>query len=107
MSIDVKPEEKARIKIDNWLEKAGWKVVSRDQYSNEINAQAVKENLMEGNLKADYMLFLNGKAIAVLEAKKAENKLGDDVKAQAENYTKILPPSNQYWYNPIVKYGKI
>lgn len=101
MSIDVKPEEKARIKIDDWLEKAGWKVVSRDQYSNEINAQAVKENLMEGNLKADYMLFLNGKAIAVLEAKKAENKLGDDVKAQAENYTKILPPSNQYWFNPI------
>ena len=101
MSIDVKPEEKARIKIDDWLEKAGWKVVSRDQYSNAINAQAVKENLMEGNLKADYMLFLNGKAIAVLEAKKAENKLGDDVKAQAENYTKILPPSNQYWFNPI------
>lgn len=98
---DLKPEEKARIKIDQWLEEVGWKVVSRDEYSNAINAQAVKENLMEGNLEADYMLFLNGKAIAVLEAKKAESKLGDDVKAQAENYTRILPPSNQYWFNPI------
>lgn len=98
---DLKPEEKARIKIDQWLEEVGWKVVSRDEYSNAINAQAVKENLMEGNLEADYMLFLNGKAIAVLEAKKAENKLGDDVKSQAENYTRILPPSNQYWFNPI------
>ena len=98
---DLKPEEKARIKIDQWLEEVGWKVVSRDEYSNAINAQAVKENLMEGNLEADYMLFLNGKAIAVLEAKKGESKLGDDVKAQAENYTRILPPSNQYWFNPI------
>ena len=91
-SIEVlKPEEKARLKIDHWLEEAGWAVVSRDEFTNAINAQAVKENLMEGNLEADYMLFLNGKAIAVLEAKRAENSLGDDVKAQAENYTRILP----------------
>lgn len=101
-SIEVlKPEEKARLKIDHWLEEAGWAVVSRDEFTNAINAQAVKENLMEGNLEADYMLFLNGKAIAVLEAKRAENSLGDDVKAQAENYTRILPISNQYWFNPI------
>ena len=98
---DLTPEDKARKKIDKWLEEVGWTVVSRDEYSNAINAQAVKENLMIGNLEADYMLYLNGKAIAVLEAKRAENKLGDDVKQQAEDYTRLLPPSNQYWFNPI------
>ena len=98
---DLTPEDKARKKIDKWLEEVGWTVVSRDEYSNAINAQAVKENLMIGNLEADYMLYLNGKAIAVLEAKRAENKLGDDVKLQAEDYTRLLPPSNQYWFNPI------
>ena len=54
---DLKPEEKARIKIDRWLEEVGWKVVSRDEYSNAINAQAVKENLMEGNLEAVICFF--------------------------------------------------
>ena len=100
-SADLLPEQKAREKIDKWLEEVGWTVVSREEYTDAINAQAVKENLMIGNLEADYMLFLNGKAIAVLEAKRAENQLGDDVKAQAENYTRILPQTNQYWFNPI------
>ena len=100
-SADLLPEQKAREKIDKWLEEVGWTVVSREEYTDAINAQAVKENLMIGNLEADYMLFLNGKAIAVLEAKRAENQLGDDVKAQAENYTRILPSTNQYWFNPI------
>lgn len=98
---DLLPEEKARVKIDSWLTEVGWTVVSRDEFTDAINAQAVKENLMLGNLEADYMLFLAGKAIAVVEAKRAENSLGDDVKQQAENYTKILPPENQYWFNPI------
>ena len=48
---DLTPEDKARKKIDKWLEEVGWTVVSRDEYSNAINAQAVKENLMIGNLK--------------------------------------------------------
>ena len=95
------PEDKARIKIDKWLEEVGWTVVSRDEYTNAINAQAVKENLMVGNHEADYMLYLNGKAIAVIEAKRADDKLSDNVKQQAEEYTKLLPPSNQYWFNPI------
>ena len=98
---DLLPEEKAREKIDSWLADVGWTVVSRDEFTDAINAQAVKENLMLGNLEADYMLFLAGKAIAVIEAKRAENPLGDDVKAQAENYTRLLPLTNQYWFNPI------
>lgn len=65
----LKPEELARLNIDRWLEEAGWAVVSRSEYTEAINAQAVKENIMQGNLEADYLLYLNGKAIAVVDRK--------------------------------------
>lgn len=39
-------------------------------------------------------LFIDGEAIAVVEAKREENPLGDDVKKQAEDYA-ITPQS---WY---------
>ena len=59
------PEESARIKIDKMLESSGWRVVSRNEFvPNE--ALAVKEGLMQGNLEADYLLFLMGKAVGVL-----------------------------------------
>ena len=88
---DLLPEQKARVIIDRFLEEAGWTVVARDEYTNAVNAQAVKENLMLGNLEADYLLYLDGKAIGVLEAKREENKLGLEVAEQAQYYGEILP----------------
>ena len=79
------PEEKARIAIDKQLTRAGWEIVSREEYAPGC-AAAVKEALMIGNHEADYLLFIDGKAIAVLEAKREENELGDDVRQQAEDY---------------------
>ena len=87
------PEEKARIKIDKQLKSAGWDIVSRNEYVPQ-NAQAVKEALMNGNTESDYLLFVDGKAIAVVEAKKEENNLGEEVATQAETYS--LNP--QGWY---------
>ena len=87
------PEEKARIKIDKQLKSAGWDIVSRNEYVPQ-NAQAVKEALMNGNTESDYLLFVDGKAIAVVEAKKEENNLGAEVAAQAESYS-VNP---QGWY---------
>ena len=79
------PEQKARVKIDQMLKDSGWTVVSRDDFTPDaVNAQAVEENLMKGNLEADYILYLDGKAIAVLEAKREENKLGLEVAEQAQ-----------------------
>lgn len=67
------PEEKARVKIDQMFEEAGWQVVDRDFYSPTITAAAIREGLLNnGNREADYFLFINGKAIGVLEAKRAE-----------------------------------
>lgn len=96
------PEQKARVKIDQMLKDSGWTVVPRDDFTPDaVNAQAVEENLMKGNLEADYILYLDGKAIAVLEAKREENKLGLEVAKQAQNYGNILPDWVQAWKNPL------
>ena len=87
------PEEKARIKIDKQLTAAGWNIVSREEYVPG-SASAVKEALMQGNTESDYLLFVDDKAIAVVEAKREENPLGEDVRAQAEDYAN----HPQDWY---------
>ena len=87
------PEEKARVIIDKQLRGAGWDVVSRDEYVPQSTA-AVKEAIMQGNEESDYLLFIDDKAIAVLEAKREENPLGEPVQQQAENYAN----HPQDWY---------
>lgn len=96
------PEQKARVQIDKALENAGWTVVDRDEFvPTAINAQAVRENILKGNKEADYILYLDGKAIGVLEAKREENKLGLEVAEQAQTYGNILPDWVQAWKNPL------
>ena len=87
------PEEQARIRIDKQLTEAGWDIVARDEYVPK-SAAAVKEALMQGNTESDYLLFVDDKAIAVVEAKCEDNPLADDVEKQAEGYS-IHPQS---WY---------
>jgi len=87
------PEEKARVKIDKQLNNAGWDIVARDEYIPS-STSAVKEALMQGNTESDYLLFIEDKAIAVVEAKREENPLDADVEKQAEGYA-VHP---QTWY---------
>lgn len=87
------PEEKAREKIDKQLNSAGWDVVARDEYIPG-STSAIREALMQGNTESDYLLFVDNKAIAVLEAKREENPLAEDVQAQAEGYC----ANPQSWY---------
>lgn len=87
------PEERAREKIDKQLRNAGWDIVSRDEYIPQ-SASAVKEALMQGNTESDYLLFIDDKAIAVVEAKREENPLGEEVQQQAEDYA----CNPQDWY---------
>lgn len=81
------------MKIDKQLRNAGWDIISRNEYLPN-STTAVKEALMVGNTESDYLLFVDGKAIAVVEAKREENPLGDEVKKQAEDYA----VSPQSWY---------
>ena len=78
------PEQKARRRIDSQLADSGWCVVSRDEYTPAAPASAVTEGLMQGGTEADYLLFVDNRALGVVEAKRAENELGPDVAAQAE-----------------------
>lgn len=87
------PEERARVKIDKQLNNAGWDIVPRDEYISG-RTSAVKEALMRGNTESDYLLFIDDKAIAVVEAKREENSLDDVVAEQAEGYA-VHPQS---WY---------
>ena len=96
-----KPEEKARKIIDKQLSAVGWDIVSRDEYVPGY-AMAVKEALMQGNTESDYLLFVDNKAIAVLEAKREENPLDDAVEKQAEGYA--VHPKDWYglWCNGFI-----
>ncbi len=95
------PEEKARIHIDRMLKDAGWAVVTRSEYTVSCTAVAVCEGLLQGNHEADYLLFLDGKAIGILEAKAASVKLGDKVRQQAEQYTRQLLDWYPAWQRPL------
>lgn len=99
--MELLPEQLARIKIDKQLNEAGWEIVSREEYIPN-HAQAVKEALMSGTTESDYLLFIDNKAVAVIEAKRDENNLSDDVAIQAEDYAKN--PKNWYglWFDDII-----
>ncbi len=87
-----KPEELARQEIDRQLEECGWIVQSR----NEINLAAgqgvaIREfRLKEGHGFVDYLLFVSGQPVGVLEAKPVGYPLGS-VELQAQKYTEGLP----------------
>lgn len=96
------PEQKARKVIDKLFSNAGWQVLDREHYAPNISAVALEEGLLNGNLEADYLLFLNGKAVGVLEAKKESVDVSADwVKAQAENYVKKVPATYQTIAKPL------
>lgn len=86
------PEEKARVKIDKQLNNAGWDIVDRKDYLPNY-AMAVKEALMQGGKESDYLLFVDNKAIGVVEAKKESDSLGPKVASQAEHYANALKPN--------------
>ena len=96
------PEEKARQKIDLWFAEAGWKVINREDYEPTCTAVAIREGLLKGNREADYFLFINGKAIGVLEAKREEiDPFSNNVCEQAVLYAKSVPHIYQAYQKPL------
>lgn len=95
------PEQKARKIIDRMLFDAGWDICDRQHYTPLSSAIAIEEGLLKGNLEADYLLFIDGKAVGVLEAKRAETPLDDTVYQQAYNYTHQVPDWVPIHYEPL------
>ena len=95
------PEEKARIEIDKMLEQAGWIVQDRSELNIRASmGVAIREFVMKDNGESDYLLFVNGKAIGVLEAKKAELSLSG-VENQSQGYACNLPEGVRYYQMPL------
>jgi type I restriction enzyme, R subunit len=96
------PEEQARTEIDRLLEAAGWIVVDRSQANIHAGrGVAIREfPLAEGHGFADYLLYVNGKAAGVVEAKKAGATL-TGVEIQSAKYAQGLPASLPAWRRPL------
>lgn len=72
MSENQNPEQKARDNIDALLRQAGWAVQFNKQIDlNKGSGQAVREFQTDVG-PADYVLFVNKKAVGVIEAKREE-----------------------------------
>ncbi len=86
------PEEEARQIIDAGLEKAGWAVQNRDEMNLAAGrGVAVREfRLAQGHGFADYLLFVDEKAVGALEAKPMGFTL-KGVEVQSGKYSAGLP----------------
>lgn len=93
----LKPEELARIKIDEQLADAGWHIVDRNHFTDKHNAIALAEALLDGNKEADYLLFIDGKIIGVLEAKRSDVDLEQAAGEQAADYVYDIPDEYPQW----------
>ncbi len=96
------PEQKARVSIDALLVAAGWHVCGvADANIHAGLGVAIREfPLNPGFGFADYLLYVNGKACGVIEAKK-EGATLTGVELQSSRYARGLPKSLPAWRRPL------
>ncbi|MEO6273177.1 MAG: type I restriction-modification enzyme R subunit C-terminal domain-containing protein [Rhodoferax sp.] len=96
------PEAKARLTIDKLLVSAGWHVCNvADANIHAAMGVAIREfPLNSGFGFADYLLYVNGKACGVIEAKK-EGATLTGVEVQSGRYAQGLPTSLPAWRRPL------
>ena len=97
------PEQKARVSIDALLVAAGWHVCNvSDANIHAATGVAIREfPLNPGFGFADYLLYVDGKACGVIEAKKAGVTLSG-VAEQAARYMAALPEHVARWADRLV-----
>jgi type I restriction enzyme, R subunit len=96
------PEDKARENIDRLLTQAGWVVCNQSEANILAYCGVAIRNftLKPGHGFADYLLYVDGKAAGVIEAKK-EGVTLTGVETQSERYTKGLPDGLPAWSKPL------
>jgi type I restriction enzyme R subunit len=96
------PEQEARETIDKMLDQSGWDV--QDLRAAKIHAKkgvAIREfPLNQGHGFADYLLYIDGQAAGVVEAKKVGSTL-TGVEIQSDKYKTGLPKQLPAWYRPL------
>jgi type I restriction enzyme R subunit len=97
----MRPEEIARQMIDDLLQKAGWVLQDRKDFDRFASlGVAVREFLVKDNNEADYLLFIDGKAAGVIEAKKQGETLSG-VESQSGGYACNLPAHVKHHVMPL------
>ena len=95
------PEELARQNIDALLEKCGWTLQTRSTINlDAARGVAIREALLKGGDEADYLLFVDRKAIGTVEAKPEGNTL-TGVEEQSGKYGKGLLDIYPKWREPL------
>ena len=94
------PEARARQQIDAMLEAAGWIVQSRDSVNLHAGEGVAVREVPTPTGPADYVLFLDRRACAVLEAKpEGVTLLG--VAPQGADYAAAAPTGYPHWSDPL------
>ena len=94
------PEQRAREKIDALLTAAGWVLQDRDDFDRQAAlGVAVREFSLPAGF-CDYLLFVDGKAAGVVEAKKAGVTLSGAAE-QSEKYVAQLPEHLARWHDSL------
>jgi len=88
----MKPEEKARQKIDQLLKADGWAVQEREQLNLSASLGVAVCDLSLKTGPADYVLFVDGKPVGVIEAKPFGTTLSG-VAEQSGGYLASIPKS--------------
>ncbi|KPL15190.1 hypothetical protein AMJ74_01925, partial [candidate division WOR_3 bacterium SM1_77] len=96
----MKPEEKARQKIDQLLETAGWKLQEYAQLNLSVGLGVVIKEFPLKTGHADYMLFIDSKAAGVIEAKPEGSTLGG-VDYQSRKYIDGFPEKIPHYQLPL------
>src|SRR5690554_7061649 len=97
------PEQHARRNIDQLLSAAGWVLQNRSQFDRNAGAGvAVREFSLPAG-PCDYLLFIDGKAAGVIEAKR-EGVTLSGVAEQSARYMDKLPEHMARWDQMLV-YG--
>lgn len=85
------PENRARRNIDKMLEASGWQIQNyAERNTDAALGVAVREYQLRANQRADYLLFIGGVAIGVIEAKPEGTTISGALQ-QAERYRASLP----------------
>jgi type I restriction enzyme R subunit len=97
-----KPEDRARAEIDRLLTAAGWLIQNRkDADITAGRGVAIREfPLKSGHGFADYLLYVDGAAAGVVEAKKAGSPL-IGVEIQTSKYSEGLPADLPAYRRPL------
>jgi type I restriction enzyme, R subunit len=93
---DAAPEARARQAIDAALSAAGWIVQDRAQVNLHAGSGIAVRETPTGTGPADYILFLDGRACGVLEAKPEGHTLLGVVR-QGAGYARAAPAGYSAW----------